>query len=136
MVDAVVQFGAYKLALQNLLAEIQANSLLVFWVTYWWLVAKSHRYPLLYPTPKTNIVEKVIKTTSDMTLRDFNRLTEMVKGETVDLWGDKIAEKVIPGYQVKVYHLFDFYVEVYLDTKEGKIKRFRACNIRETVVTY
>ncbi|RPD49184.1 hypothetical protein [Paracnuella aquatica] len=69
-----------------------------------------------------------------MTLRGFCAMSEGAKRETVELWGDPLTEKVVPGYRVKVYQLHDFYVEVYHNAKNGQVERHRACNRRETVV--
>ena len=40
-----------------------------------------------------------------MTLRDFNQLSTTAKAEVIDLWGDLLTEKVIPGHNVFVYQV-------------------------------
>jgi hypothetical protein len=68
-----------------------------------------------------------------MTLRDFASLSEDSKTDVVELWGELLTEKVVPGYRVKVYRLYSFYVEVYHSTKDNRIARHRVCARRETV---
>ncbi len=62
-----------------------------------------------------------------MTLRDSSRMSEAGKDETIALWGDYVKDNVIPGHRVMLYKLADFYVEVYYDFKEQKIKKFKGC---------
>lgn len=62
-----------------------------------------------------------------MTLRDFSRLSEAGKDEMVTLWGDYLNDQVLPGQRVMLYKLDDFYVEVYYDFKQQKIKRYKGC---------
>lgn len=69
-----------------------------------------------------------------MTLRDFNGLSERVKTEVVELWGNLITDKVIPGFRVKVYRVYDFFVEVYYSVKDDQVTKHRACIRKETVV--
>lgn len=62
-----------------------------------------------------------------MTLRDFSRLSEAGKDEMIALWGDYVTDNVIPGQRILLYKLDDFYVEVYYDFKEQKIKKYKGC---------
>ena len=62
-----------------------------------------------------------------MTLRDFSRLSEAGKDEIVVLWGDYVKDHVIPGHRVMLYKIDDFYVEVYYDFKEQKVKKYKGC---------
>lgn len=55
------------------------------------------------------------------------------KTDIVDLWGEQITEKVVPGYHVRVYRVYDFYVEVYRNTQTDRVERHRACMRKETV---
>jgi hypothetical protein len=68
-----------------------------------------------------------------MTLRDFTTMSERAKTEVVELWGNQLAEKVVPGYHVRVYQVHNFYVEVYYNSQTYKIERHRACIRKETV---
>ena len=68
-----------------------------------------------------------------MTLREFNGLSSSGKKDAVELWGDLITEKVYHGYQVKVYQLNNFYVEVYHGNTDQFIKKYRACVNKDTV---
>jgi hypothetical protein len=68
-----------------------------------------------------------------MTLRDFNQLSLVAKTEVVDLWGDLLKEKVVPGHKVKVYQVDNFYVEVFYDSYGREVKRYRACIEKDTV---
>ena len=62
-----------------------------------------------------------------MTLRDFNCLSEVGKDETVSFKGVYVKEHLIPGFRIILYRVDDFYVEVYLDSKEEKLKRYKGC---------
>jgi len=62
-----------------------------------------------------------------MTLRDFSRLSEEGKDETVSLWGDYVTDQVLPGQRVLVYKIADFFVEVYYDYKEQRVKKYKGC---------
>lgn len=62
-----------------------------------------------------------------MTLRDFNRLSEAGKDETVELKGSLLEETTIPGYKVALYKVDNFFVEVYYDLKRGVVHRFKGC---------
>lgn len=68
-----------------------------------------------------------------MTLRDFTTMSERAKTEVVELWGDQLTEKVVPGYHVRVYQVYNFYVEVYYSTQTDKIEKHRACMRKDTV---
>ena len=60
-----------------------------------------------------------------MTLRDFNRLSEAGKDETVELKGSLLEETTIRGYKVTLYQVDNFFVEVYYDLKRGLIHRIK-----------
>ena len=62
-----------------------------------------------------------------MTLRDFSRLSEAGKDEMIVLWSDYLKESIVPGHRVMLYKLDDFYVEVYFDFKEEKVKKYKGC---------
>ncbi len=68
-----------------------------------------------------------------MTLRDFSRLSEAGKDEMVLLWGDYVTDQVIPGQRVLLYRIDDFYVEVYYDFKEQRVKKFKGCHRSDLV---
>jgi hypothetical protein len=62
-----------------------------------------------------------------MTLRDFNCLSEVGKDEAVSFKGTYVKEHLIPGYKVILYKVDNFFVEVYFDSKEEKLRRFKGC---------
>ncbi|GAA4329222.1 hypothetical protein [Flaviaesturariibacter amylovorans] len=61
-----------------------------------------------------------------MTLREFTGLTLAAKAEELELWAQPVAEKVVKGYLVQCYRLYDFYVEVYCDPVQGHPCRYQA----------
>lgn len=63
-----------------------------------------------------------------MTLRDFHRLSEAGKDEVVNLKGDAISEKVIPGHRIILYKVDNFFVEVYYDIKRHIVQKFKGCS--------
>lgn len=62
-----------------------------------------------------------------MTLRDFNCLSEVGKDEAVSFKGTFVKEHLIPGFKVILYKVDDFFVEVYYDFKEEKLRRYKGC---------
>jgi len=62
-----------------------------------------------------------------MTLRDFNCLSDVGKDETVSFKGTYIKDHLISGYKILLYKIDNFYVEVYLDSKEEKLRRYKGC---------
>jgi hypothetical protein len=63
-----------------------------------------------------------------MTLRDFNRLTNLGKEEVLDLKGFPVTDRVEKGTQIVVYKVDDFYVEVQYDLITDSIRRYTGCH--------
>ncbi|RYY98571.1 MAG: hypothetical protein EOO11_07680 [Chitinophagaceae bacterium] len=59
-----------------------------------------------------------------MKLREFAGLAPSAKAEVVELWADPVAEKVVKGYLVKTFRLYDFFVEVYCEPVGGQPCRY------------
>ena len=68
-----------------------------------------------------------------MTLRDFSRMSEAGKDETILLWGDYVTDQVIPGQRIMLYRIDNFFVEVYYDFKQKCIKKYKGCHRSDLV---
>jgi hypothetical protein len=61
-----------------------------------------------------------------MTPRDFNSLDELTQAEILLERGVLVAERIYKNFEIMLYQVHEFYVEVYYHTRFKMIQGFRA----------
>ncbi len=71
-----------------------------------------------------------------MTLYEFNALNEDQQVETLWEWGEYLMRRAEGRYQLVLYQLHSFYVEVWYQVKDNEISRVRSFSSPDALEPY